>query len=370
MDNDYINTTYDKIELKKNIVIYGSGTIAQKVYNVLYNKNYKIKYFLNKKGSYSNAIGSSINLKYIDSLEIKEANKADITVIIAIFNRDVDVKKIIKDVKAVGYEDIVTFLDVFELYSDEFDDNFYLNSREKFIKNLDKILEVKKLFKDKKSIEVYKSIVDFRITKKYCNLIEPDRIEEQYFAKDIVKLYNEKHIRFIDCGAFDGDTIQLLCDNFSDINAIVAFEPDLNNYKKMLENTKKLKSKILEFIAIPNGVYLTSKQLKFNINNEGSNVSEDGTTIIQCVAIDECIRNFNPTHIKMDVEGCEYEGLLGAKETIINNRPNLMICLYHKPEDLYNIPMLIKSWNIGYQFYLRLYGNNGLELVLYCINEK
>lgn len=93
MNNDYINTKYDKIELKKNIVIYGTGTIAKKVYDVLTSKNYEIKYFLNRKGSYSNSIGNSINLKYIDSLEIKEVDKTDITVIIAIFNRDVDIKK-------------------------------------------------------------------------------------------------------------------------------------------------------------------------------------------------------------------------------------------------------------------------------------
>lgn len=370
MNNDYINTKYDKIELKKNIVIYGTGTIAKKVYDVLTSKNYEIKYFLNRKGSYSNSIGNSINLKYIDSLEIKEVDKTDITVIIAIFNRDVDIKKIIRYVKDIGYKDIVTFLDVFDLYSDEFCDNYWLNSREKFIKDIDKILEVEKLFKDKKSIEVYNSIVNFRMTRKYYDLIEQDRIEEQYFAKDIENLYRRNNIRFVDCGAFDGDTIQLLCNNFSNINAIAAFEPDLINYKNMLKNTKKLNSKILEFIAIPNGVYCNSQQLKFSMNNsEGSNVSEEGTTIIQCVAIDECIRNFKPTHIKMDVEGCEYEGLLGAKETIMNNRPNLMICLYHRPEDLYTIPKLIESWNLGYKFYLRLYGNSGFELVLYCINE-
>jgi hypothetical protein len=98
----------------------------------------------------------------------------------------------------------------------------------------------------------------------------------------------------------------------------------------------------------------------------GSNISNSGVNIVQCVAIDQCISDFKPTYIKMDIEGAEYDALLGAKDTICTWKPNLAICLYHKPTDLYRIPLLISSWGLGYKFYLRMYNYSAFELVLYA----
>ena len=69
----------------------------------------------------------------------------------------------------------------------------------------------------------------------------------------------------------------------------------------------------------------------------------------------------------MDIEGSEYEALLGAKDTIYSSKPNLAICLYHKPNDLYEIPLLINSWNLGYKFYLRMHSYSAFDLVLYAV---
>lgn len=39
-------------------------------------------------------------------------------------------------------------------------------------------------------------------------------------------------------------------------------------------------------------------------------------------------------------------------ETIRSNKPKLAICVYHKREDLIQIPLLIKEYNEDYKFYL------------------
>lgn len=247
-----------------------------------------------------------------------------------------------------------------------------MNSKNDFIKDIHKIKEIKYVFCDKKSKKIYDSIVKFRITKNYYDLVEKDLTELQYFPNDINNYYNKEKIRFIDCGAYDGDTIQALCSKFGFIEAIAAFEPDFDNYNKMLcdFNNDNIYKNIGELIALPTGIYRNCRQMKFNMNKlEASNICESGTTMIQCVSIDESIKNFKPTHIKMDIEGSEYDGLLGAKETIAKERPNLAISLYHKPEDLYIIPWLINSWNLNYKFYLRLYGYSGFELVLYAVAD-
>lgn len=74
-----------------------------------------------------------------------------------------------------------------------------------------------------------------------------------------------------------------------------------------------------------------------------------------------------PTFIKMDVEGAELSALKGAKKLIAKNHPKLAICLYHKPEDIYDIPIFIKQLDSSYKLYIRHYSNYITETVLYAI---
>jgi hypothetical protein len=57
------------------------------------------------------------------------------------------------------------------------------------------------------------------------------------------------------------------------------------------------------------------------------------------------------------------------EKTISKHRPNLCISVYHKPDDIINIPKLIKSWNLDYQFYLRVHEYNTFGVVLYCLQK-
>ena len=73
--------------------------------------------------------------------------------------------------------------------------------------------------------------------------------------------------------------------------------------------------------------------------------------------------------IKMDIEGFEYRALLGARKTIEQYHPILAICVYHKKEDIWEIPKLIYSMCKRYKFYLRHYSLFEYETVLYAIEE-
>ena len=68
-----------------------------------------------------------------------------------------------------------------------------------------------------------------------------------------------------------------------------------------------------------------------------------------------------------DIEGSEYEALIGGYETIARNRPKLAICIYHSDEDMLRIAELIASWNLGYKFYVRHHAQLVAETVLYAI---
>ena len=60
-----------------------------------------------------------------------------------------------------------------------------------------------------------------------------------------------------------------------------------------------------------------------------------------------------PTLIKLDVEGCEREALEGARKSITQHKPKLILSAYHRTEDLLELPLLIREMNSGYKLYLR-----------------
>ncbi|EOS66974.1 FkbM family methyltransferase [Oscillibacter sp. 1-3] len=96
---------------------------------------------------------------------------------------------------------------------------------------------------------------------------------------------------------------------------------------------------------------------------------DDGEIVVPVATIDEIVEKENPkvTMIKMDIEGSELEALKGAKKTIQRNKPKLAICIYHKPEDMLEIPLYIKSLVPEYKLYVRHHSNSNVETVLYAV---
>ena len=45
----------------------------------------------------------------------------------------------------------------------------------------------------------------------------------------------------------------------------------------------------------------------------------------------------------------------------------LAVCLYHKPEDLWDLPLLIRALGPGYSLYLRRYSDERWETVCYAV---
>lgn len=77
---------------------------------------------------------------------------------------------------------------------------------------------------------------------------------------------------------------------------------------------------------------------------------------------DECV-----TYIKLDVEGSELRTLRGAINTIKHWRPKLASSIYHKPEDIIELPAFVEDLDMNYKYYIRQYQTRILETTLYAI---
>ncbi len=98
-----------------------------------------------------------------------------------------------------------------------------------------------------------------------------------------------------------------------------------------------------------------------------SKISQDGDLEVNVIKLDDFFKTHEPpTFIKMDIEGSELVALKGCTEIISKYKPKLAICVYHKPEDIFEIPEFILSLNSDYKMWLRHYTNLVNETVLYC----
>ena len=235
--------------------------------------------------------------------------------------------------------------------------------------NLDKVMH---LLTDDKSKETLSKIINLRKTLDIEFYVDPEGTE--YFPQDIPMLNNLEEINFIDCGAYIGDTIHELMNQSDKVKSTISFEPDAKNLTALNIELSALKNKYpkTNFLVYPAGVYSKNGILKF-LNSgvdSGASLSDSSTLQVPVVSLDDTIINSSPNYIKMDIEGAEKEALLGAVQTIKKYKPNLAVCLYHKPQDLWELPLLINEIEPMYDMYLRVHEDMGLSTVLYCIARK
>ena len=95
--------------------------------------------------------------------------------------------------------------------------------------------------------------------------------------------------------------------------------------------------------------------------------NEQGTSLVQCVALDDVLQNVAPDFIKLDVEGAEIAALSGMTRTITKYRPRLAISGYHRPQDLWEIPLKLLELLPNARLYVRQHGSNGFETVFYAL---
>lgn len=189
--------------------------------------------------------------------------------------------------------------------------------------------------------------------------------KRQYFS--LKELPHKEDEVFVDVGCFDGATSRQFAKWSGKFKKIICFEPDERNIPKAQRNLDKLiKEGKVEIIN--KGAWSEDTTLHFSsLGNGGSALSESGSSSVIVTTIDSALAGENVSFIKMDIEGAEYEALKGARECIIQNKPKLAICVYHKPEDIITLPSLILEMNNEYRFYLRHYSLAAAETVLYAI---
>ena len=225
-----------------------------------------------------------------------------------------------------------------------------------------RMYETLELFEDTDSREVYIKNLTAHLSRDYSAYAASNNCC-QYFPQDVP--LGRGYTNVVDCGAYNGDTLLQLI-NKAKVCTYVGFEPETSNFQNLVGTASLISDENLRVFLYPCAVSNVNR-MSFITAKEGSSaVADSGTHATQLICIDDVLPHFEPTFVKMDVEGAETDALIGAKKIICDYRPDLAICVYHYVNDIFEIPLMLHQWGLGYKFYLRAHSSCTMETVLYA----
>ncbi|HEY6211091.1 MAG TPA: FkbM family methyltransferase [Vicinamibacterales bacterium] len=192
---------------------------------------------------------------------------------------------------------------------------------------------------------------------------------DSYFLKNVFRL--EPDEVFIDCGAFDGDTLRVyLSIQPKGFRRFVALEPDPATFGKLRDYVQSLSPAVGRNVeTIQCAVGRERGRISFDSTGGlGSKVSSTGASAVDLVPISDLVERSAPvTFIKMDIEGAEMDALEGARAVIERDRPILAVCVYHLQNDVWRLPLFMKAMVPDYEMFLRCHEGDGWQTVAYAV---
>lgn len=231
----------------------------------------------------------------------------------------------------------------------------------------DKIQAVRQKLHDETSKEIFDKLLQYRLSND-TSLIESvyETSHSQYFPTDGI-IEPEPDEVFVDAGAHNGFTsFQFSEWTEGKYSKIYMMEPDPLMFEIMKEYVQLRKLK--NVVPVNCGAWSSTCELRFKEDaaTGSSKIVESGKTLINAISIDEMLHGERASFIKMDIEGAEMPALIGAEKTIQKYKPKLAISIYHKEDDLWEIPYYILTKYPYYKMYIRHYDYTTNETVMYA----
>lgn len=222
-----------------------------------------------------------------------------------------------------------------------------------YSKHLTEIQRVRALLGDAESVDIFDDALQFRLTGK------PEYLRRTCENTDAIRnLLGSSGIRVIlDGGAFRGDSAAEFCTALPDAEVIYAAEADSRTFRYL--EAYAAEEKRCSIQPVHCALWDTVEELQYTSSaSRGSGESGRNRrakeTIVQAQTIDSLFPDNTPVDlIKLDVEGAERKALAGGEKTIRTQAPSMMVSLYHRTEDLWDLPLLLHEWLPEHTLHLR-----------------
>jgi FkbM family methyltransferase len=351
---------YLQDRLQCGAYIYGAGGFGRRIARLMSDRDIPCLGIIDRRAG--TGLVEARNVPVLHPKSISSADCAGKTVVLGNFNPFDDFGEIVRWLRSAGFAEILWGADLPEAFGPDIAD-FWLSGRQIFIDQFDRIRALGNSLADQTSIDTLATIIRFRA-------LNGDRLDPapsfgtQYLPDDLHGF--SRPITFLDGGAYDGDTLRALKKFGVEISQWLAFEPDRSNF-----------AKLAAFGAIcgvpatlmPCGLSDRAHIVQFAEGHDtGSRVLEDVQTgvSVQCVAVDDVFQNVPIDYVKLDIEGAEGAALRGMAKAVQKYRPRLAVSAYHRPADLWDIPLQLSDMMPDGKLYLRHHYPNTFDVVAYA----
>ncbi len=348
------------------VAVYGAGNVGREVAKLLAARGVVVDRMVDARAA---------QLRSMDGIPVAPPDTphdASMPVVIAAFNRDADPRAIHRVMRASGAARIIDFLELHARFSSELGDRYWLVSQRELRSHGAAMREGLARWVDGSSREQYARLLGYRLTGNPSLLPDPAG-GIPYRPADLPA--PEGAARFVDGGAFDGDTIRAWHEAGVPVEYYWGFEPDPDNFAALAKwwNAPTGPKAEHELVRAALGARMGIARFAAGsgeasaLGASGSSGASGASTSIAVAvcALDTVIATAMPTEVKLDIEGAEPEALDGARAMILRARPRLAVCVYHRCDHLWSIPEWIARLDAGYSLYLRAHAHSGFDAVAY-----
>ncbi len=266
----------------------------------------------------------------------------------------------------LGCQRVIPFGFLFWKYPEVFLPHYPLDLPHHVLEARDEVSAAFEQWADDASRQEFVADIRWRLLHDFAPL-PPPVAHEIYFPDDVVQVRPDE--AFIDCGAFDGDTLAAFLHRQGDrFGSIDSFEPDPANFEKLQAYRAGLDPALRERVRVhPKALSDRTGRVRFDPTGTEASVMGAGELELDCIALDDLPEAAGASWIKMDIEGAEPLALAGARGVIARNTPVLAVCVYHQQAHVWQIPRIVAGLSAEYASFLRPHLLEGWDLVYYAI---
>lgn len=330
----------------KKILMYGMGNGADKILSVCESYGIEISDFFASDGFVR---GHLFHGKRVLSYsEAKEKYGSENMIILLSFASSLP--DVMENIYRISSECELYAPDVPVCGDNLFNYEFYTENKEKFD-------QTEALLCDERSKEVFRSVVSYKLSGDIGYLKDS--------CSDFSEIYHllgaDSFEEIADLGAYNGDTLREITPFAPRLIEAIALEPDRRNHKKLseyAETVEKFRITPLKLAAWSDRATLcfdgSGNRNSSLISGAQMSVTKQPKIVeAEADSLDNILDGKEIDYIKYDVEGSEREAIIGSLKTIEKHRPALLISLYHRSEDLFDLPLMIHERFPDYQFFMR-----------------
>ena len=331
---------------KRTVVLYGMGNGAEKILSVCKSRGIPVREVFASDEFVRGQVFRGFPVRRWE--EVKTRYGAENTVVLLSFATSRP--DVLAHIRQIASETTLLVPDVPVFGDGLFDRSFLASHRAE-------ILAARELLTDAESRRIFDLTLRAKLTGSFTDLLEavsdPSGICE--------RIHPERFHTVADLGAYTGDTIRSLAAVAPALRVAYAMEPDPRNFRKLTgyaaEETR------FRVIPVPAAAWSAETELFFDGsgNRNASALSNRSAVLgerpvrsrsVPALPLDRVVGTDAVDFIKYDVEGSEWEAILGSRETILRSAPVLMVSVYHRVGDPFELPLRIRE---QFPFYKRFY---------------